>query len=348
MPRSLSPLSVPYRVFQRGGGIAVGLAFVLSGGVNLPFLGPAGPLILLLVAGVAALALVGYETAYVRRFSYELTADTLDIDSGVVSRRSREIPLRRIQNVDISRNVIQRLLGISVVSFETAGGGETEAQLRFVTFEEAKRLQRELARLKRDGSAGSEGEEPGTESVTPESTELFALDRGELAILGALSVDLRVPGALFLLVSTVGSTVVSAYLSSIPGVALVVGGGILLFVVAAVSWIVGAAAAASGCTGPAGSGFRSGAGRNGSASAGVSGSWSMSWNLKPLPCRLAAGGGSSSVIGGPARSASAGRARVAASAAPPCTTRKPLAGVAVPFTANSWLRSEATLSCAIG
>ena len=246
MPRSLSPLSVPYRVLQRGGGLAVGLAFVLSGGVNLPFLGPAGPLVVLAVAGVAAVALVGYETAYVRRFSYELTADTLDIDSGVLSRRSREIPLRRIQNVDISRNVIQRLLGIAVVSFETAGGGETEAQLRYVTFEEAKRLQTELARLKRSASTDAEGSASGAAdagSVEPEPTELFALDRGELAILGALSVDLRVPGVLFLLVSTLGSTVVSTYLSAVPGAALVVVAGVLFVAVAAVSWIVGAAAA---------------------------------------------------------------------------------------------------------
>ena len=44
-----------------------------------------------------------------------------------------------------------------------------------------------------------------------ERTELFALDRNELAILGALSIDLRVPGLLFLAVSTLGSTVVSGY-----------------------------------------------------------------------------------------------------------------------------------------
>jgi putative membrane protein len=246
MPRSLSPLSVPYRVLQRGGGLAVGLAFVLSGGVNLPFLGPAGPLVVLAVAGVAAVALVGYETAYVRRFSYELTADTLDIDSGVLSRRSREIPLRRIQNVDISRNVIQRLLGIAVVSFETAGGGETEAQLRYVTFEEAKRLQTELARLKRSASTDAEGSAAGAAdagSVEPESTELFALDRGELAILGALSVAPRIPGVLFLPGSTLRSTVVSTYLSAVPGAALVVVAGVLFVAVAAVSWIVGAAAA---------------------------------------------------------------------------------------------------------
>ncbi|WP_256544918.1 PH domain-containing protein [Halobellus inordinatus] len=247
MPQSLSPLSVPYRVLQRGSGIAVALAFGLGGGFEIPGLGPAGPIVLLLVAGLAALGLIAYETAYVRRFSYELTADTLDIDSGVFSRRSREIPLRRIQNVDISRNVIQRVLGIAVVSFETAGGGDTEAQLRFVSFEEAKRLQRELPRLKRQAErTGEEGE--ATEAaergaVEPELEELFALDRSELAILGALSVDPRVPGVLFVLVSTVGSTIVPAYLTTVRGTTLVGVAAAVLVGVAVVSWIVGAVAA---------------------------------------------------------------------------------------------------------
>ena len=247
MPQSLSPLSVPYRVLQRGSGIAVALAFGLGGGFEIPGLGPAGPIVLLIVAGLAALGLIAYETAYVRRFSYELTADTLDIDSGVFSRRSREIPLRRIQNVDISRNVIQRVLGIAVVSFETAGGGETEARLRFVSFEEAKRLQRELPRLKRQAErTGKEGE--ATEAaergaVEPELEELFALDRSELAILGALSVDPRVPGVLFVLVSTVGSTIVPAYLTTVRGTTLVGVAAAVLVGVAVVSWIVGAVAA---------------------------------------------------------------------------------------------------------
>ena len=262
MPRRLSPLSVPYRVLQRGGGIAAAVAFASVGGFDLPMVGPAGPIVLFALAGIAVLTLAGYETAYVRRFSYELGEDTLDIESGVVSRRSREIPIRRIQNVDISRNVLQRLLGIAVVSFETAGGGDTEARLRFVSVTEAKRLQRELGRLKRgvDESADESGEtdtdaecEAGERTTSDQSptdrfdapavTELFALDRRELALVGAFSIDFRVPGILFLLVSTVGSTVVSTYLTSLPGVALVATAALVLVGVALASWVVGAAAA---------------------------------------------------------------------------------------------------------
>ena len=265
MPRSLSPVSVPYRVLQRGGGIAIAFVFAMSGGFDIPGVGLAGPLALFAVAAVGALALIGYETAYVRRFTYDLGSDTLDIESGVISQRSREIPIDRIQNVDISRNVLQRVFGIAVVAFETAGGGDTEARLRFVSFEEAKRLQARLGRLKRvdgdrdgetadidgetadgtDGAADPADRAPGAAGRRPDApavTELFSLDRTELAIVGALSVDFRVPGVLFLLASTAGSAVVPAYLSATSGAAFVAVGAVILLGVGLLSWVVGAAA----------------------------------------------------------------------------------------------------------
>ncbi|WP_251343487.1 PH domain-containing protein [Haloplanus halophilus] len=230
----LAPLSVPYRVVERGGSIVFAAVFLFSG-ASAAF-GPVGGLVGVALVGLALLGLIGYEVAYYRRFEYELGGDTLDIRSGVISRRNREIPLRRVQNVDISRNVVQRVLGIAVVGFETAGGSETEASLRFVEFEEAKRLQREIGRLKR----GVEAE--GSEGSPPEETELFALAPGELALVGALSFDARIPGLLFVLLS--GS--VPAVTSVLPGgsglllAAGVVGLGVALLLVA---WAAGAAAA---------------------------------------------------------------------------------------------------------
>ena len=175
--------------------------------------------------------------AYFRRFEYDLGADTLDIRSGVISRRNREIPIRRVQNVDISRNVVQRFLGIAAVDFETAGGSETEASLRFVDFEEAKRLQREIGRLKR-GVEGSEEGEP-----EPPADELFALTSRELALVGALSFDVRIPGLLFVLVS--GSLpAVSSVVPTGSGTAIVALGLVAVaLVVLLVSWVAGATAA---------------------------------------------------------------------------------------------------------
>jgi len=252
MTRRLSPLSIPYRILQRGGSVAAAVAVALASGVgSIPFVGAAGPLVLFALVGALVAALVAYEVAYYRRYEYELTPDSFDIRSGVVARRNREIPLRRIQNVDISRNVVQRALGLAAVDLETAGGSETEASVRFVDYEEAKRLQREIPRLKRaaEGEAGEGGEAAGDAAAAPDRERLFELSDRELALVGALSFDARVPGILVLLLS--GSIPVVSELLPAPGgaggmgllalgLAAVVALGL---VVALVSWVAGAAVA---------------------------------------------------------------------------------------------------------
>ncbi|SDR41796.1 PH domain-containing protein [Natronobacterium texcoconense] len=99
-----------------------------------------------IAAPIGFLLGAAYGVAYYYRFGYEITSDTADVSSGVFARRSREIPYGRIQNVDIRQSVFQRLLGLATVSIETAGGGNTEATLNFVSEDEANRLQSEIRR----------------------------------------------------------------------------------------------------------------------------------------------------------------------------------------------------------
>lgn len=193
-PRRLHPRTILYRLGSSGLRIGVVLLFVglpsLSG-----LLGAGDPLVVLgataVVLGVLA-AVVGYAVVAYRRFEYELTADTFDIREGVLARREREIPLRRIQNVDVSQRLPQRLLGIAEVSLETAGGGSTEGRLRYVGVEEAERLQTTISRLRRAG-AGETGEAAGDEQA---AEPLFEITLRELVVLGIVSVDLRLVSAL--------------------------------------------------------------------------------------------------------------------------------------------------------
>lgn len=192
----LHPLSVVFRALSRGMQVGVGLFFlggVLAGSSGTsPLFAPG-----LALAGV--LLGLGWEVAYYRRFEYDLTSDTLDIASGVFSRRRREIPLRRVQNVDVSRGVVQRALGLAVVDFETAGGGETEANLRYVSYDEAKRLQRGIRRRKRDDEADAP---TGIEAETETEERLFSLSIGNLLILSLVAPDLRVLLPVFLFAGT--------------------------------------------------------------------------------------------------------------------------------------------------
>ena len=233
----LSPVSIPYRAFQKASSLLIAAFFVVAAGSGGDVAGI--PVVVPLAVGAILLA-VGYEIAYFRRFEYELTDDTFDIRSGVISRREREIPYRRIQNVDISRNVLQRLLGIAAVNLETAGGGSTEGAIRYVSPAEANRLQSELQRRKRRVESADAGADAETEAI--EETELYAISPTELGLVGALSFDPRLLGLAAFLAS--GSFPLfqqflpdpEALLLSLTGLFIVVG----LFLA---SWVLGVAIA---------------------------------------------------------------------------------------------------------
>ena len=234
----LSPKSVPYRALQKATSLAITLVFIASIGAGIRF---GSPEFFGLVAAIV-LAAVVYEIAYYRRFSYELTDDTFDIRSGVFSRREREIPYGRIQNVDITRNVLQRLVGLSAVNIETAGGGSTEAAIQYVSAFEGKRLQQDIRRYKRDESATPADSDTEADRTVDEEV-LFEIAPSELALSGILSFDPRVPG-LILAVATGSIPFVSPIIPVNAAPLLLLGffivllvGGVLL------AWIVGAISA---------------------------------------------------------------------------------------------------------
>lgn len=186
MPR-LSPLSIPYRAASTAARLGWVLVIATLGSAQVPGAGPM--LVVGVVVGVLALAGL-YQFARWRRFEYHLTDDSFDIESGVFSRRTREIPLGRVQNVDTSRNAAQRALGLAALTIETAGGSESEASLRFVSEGEAERLREAIGQRKRRQEGAMNGDTSASEPTVDE-TELFSLTGKELVLLGVVSVDLR-------------------------------------------------------------------------------------------------------------------------------------------------------------
>lgn len=55
------------------------------------------------------------------RYFYEVGNDWIKIERGIIWKEYTSIPYGRIQNIDINRGIIARLLGFSTVNFETAG-----------------------------------------------------------------------------------------------------------------------------------------------------------------------------------------------------------------------------------
>jgi putative membrane protein len=228
---NLDGRSVPYRVLENASRLVfVALFGVVSSTSSGGSFDP-GPLLVIVALGTAAI--VGWELAYVRRYTYELTEETFDIESGVLSRREREIPYERVQNVDISQNVVQRALDIAEVRLETAGGSGSEAALKYVSRAEADRLQEALSRRKRPST------DDGRDVAVDDKT-LFVLSRRELGVLGLVSADLRLLGLATIGLSAVAPTLArrltpTVDLVSLAGPSLALAGLAGLWVVSAVA-----------------------------------------------------------------------------------------------------------------
>jgi putative membrane protein len=128
-----TPLLKGWAIFGVIGAIA--LQNLFSGGEqrSLVFLAPAA-----LVLGFAGAFLSWWFTRY------GFDGEDLRIDSGVFQRRSRRVRMDRLQAVDVVRPFVGRVLGVSELRLEVAGGAESEAPLAYLAMDDAIRLRAEL------------------------------------------------------------------------------------------------------------------------------------------------------------------------------------------------------------
>jgi len=82
------------------------------------------------------------------RFRYRVVQAELRVEQGFLVRRRAFIPIDRIQAIDVSAGLIERLFGVVRIEIKTAAEG-TQAELSAVTEAEARRLQ-ELLQTRRD------------------------------------------------------------------------------------------------------------------------------------------------------------------------------------------------------
>ena len=85
-------------------------------------------------------------------YRYELTDNEYRAERGIIWKRYVSIPYERIQNVDIYRGIIDRLLGLSDLQIHTAGYGAVGSAMRLKLGSEGRLpgLDRQEAELIRD------------------------------------------------------------------------------------------------------------------------------------------------------------------------------------------------------
>nr|WP_131102838.1 PH domain-containing protein [Streptomonospora litoralis] len=169
--------------------------------VTVVFLALPGPLLLqfgliwvLLMTLAVACGAVAFALLAWWNSSFGLREDHLVVHSGLVRRSSREIPLSRLQAVDVVRPLLMQVLGLAELRVELAGGDSSEIRLRYLSWNRAERLRATLLAH----AAGLSGN-------TPEAPEwpFYKLPFGLL--LGALAFRLPVLGAVMLFVLLVAA-----------------------------------------------------------------------------------------------------------------------------------------------
>ncbi|XUU61313.1 PH domain-containing protein [Erythrobacter sp. HA6-11] len=154
-----------------------------------------------LAAFVAGFAIVSIAAggAYLRwrKFTYQINAEDIRVESGIISRAARSVPFERIQDVSLEQTLIPRLLGLVSVKFETGSGGGEDIALAYLKEAEGERL-RELVRSRLDGTAStavadSVGGDPASATVSEEPSKLlFAMDPRRLFTFGIFEFSLAI------------------------------------------------------------------------------------------------------------------------------------------------------------
>lgn len=83
---------------------------------------------------------------FIRRvaITYTVTNRRIHIKRGIIARNTQEAKLSRVQNVNTRQSVIERLLQVGTVDFDTAGTGESEANFAFAGVNDPLKMAHEI------------------------------------------------------------------------------------------------------------------------------------------------------------------------------------------------------------
>ncbi|WP_229400361.1 PH domain-containing protein [Micromonospora okii] len=114
----------------------------------------------LLALGATVLAVVSWYNT-----GYHVVGRELRVHEGLLWRRTRAIPLERLQAVEVVRPLLAQLTGLAELRLEVVGGAKTEAPLAYLGVAEAGVLRRRLLALA--GPAPAPGPQPAPDDVAP-------------------------------------------------------------------------------------------------------------------------------------------------------------------------------------
>ncbi|WP_158278737.1 PH domain-containing protein [Rhodohalobacter mucosus] len=132
--------------------------------------------------GFIVLLLLGFGSWW--RFEYKIENGELHIRRGLFVRKNLYLTKDRIQVIDITAGLVQRLFGLVKVDIQTAGSSSREASIEAVSLQRAKEINR-LLRGETDSSDAGESEEISETIDKPQ--KIFTLPGKELLIAASTS-----------------------------------------------------------------------------------------------------------------------------------------------------------------
>lgn len=192
-PSTLHPVSVLIGVplVQLVRALVIPAFAVLAGGR----VGDRTPLLLLVLLLVG----LGVRLLAWRRFRWSFDGDVVRVEQGLLSRSRRVVGVDRIQQVELDRPFVQRLLGVATLRIETAGSDEgPEVELRVLRLDEALTLRAALQPHRPASAASAPGAAAGAAADVVATDVVLRLPLHRVALASVTGAQLLLAPALLL------------------------------------------------------------------------------------------------------------------------------------------------------
>lgn len=107
--------------------------------ILIALLGPGGSYWEYIALAIALIVSLASIVQY-RFYRYWLEPHQIRVKEGVIFRNERQVPYKRIQNLNLSQNPLHRILGVVTVQLESASGGKPEAVINVVDMDAVNEL----------------------------------------------------------------------------------------------------------------------------------------------------------------------------------------------------------------
>jgi len=146
-----------WALYGRGLLIAVLLGLLTAGGTAAFGDGVDwGAAVIVAVVVMCLTVLVGF---VLRMFTvYTITTQRLRIQRGIIARKVQQTRIERVQNVNTEQGILERILQVGNVDFDTAG--TTDADFRFDGVNDPEKVVAAVDKAQREHSLASSGQRP--------------------------------------------------------------------------------------------------------------------------------------------------------------------------------------------